>query len=104
MKDVLGYTPEECYADPDLILRTVHPDFQKEMERAREATGTFDQYEELCANHKNGKLVWLERLHISIYDDDGTLVAIEGISRDITERKEMTTALARSRKSLLSAQ
>ena len=110
VKEVLGYTPEECYADPDLIFRTVHPDFRRQVQTARKGKGPFDQYQELCAFHKGGRLVWLERLHIPIYDDAGILVAIEGISRDISKRKESEKALKRARraywqprKSLISA-
>ena len=44
VKEVLGYTPEECYADPDLIFRTVHPDFRRQVETARKGKGPFDQY------------------------------------------------------------
>ena len=64
--DLLGYTPEECYADPDLVLSRVHPDFRKTLVSSRRGQVKFDEYEELCAIHKDGRLVWSERLPINM--------------------------------------
>ncbi len=43
--------------------------------------------------HKDGSSIWIERVAVPIYDEAGNLVAMEGISRDITERKRMEKAL-----------
>jgi len=38
--------------------------------------------------HKDGRLVWTEQHNVPIFDHDGCIVAIEGIVRDVTERKK----------------
>ena len=37
--------------------------------------------------HRNGSIVWAEQRKTLITDPEGRLIAIEGIARDITERK-----------------
>src|SRR5215211_346925 len=43
--------------------------------------------------HKDGWVIWIEQRTKAIYDGAGELVAIEGIARDITERKRVEEAL-----------
>jgi PAS domain S-box-containing protein len=45
---------------------------------------------------KDGRLIWTEQQISLFYDDQGELAAIEGIGRNITERKEVEDALRRS--------
>ena len=90
--DVLGYTPEEFYADPDLSLKIVHPDDRQKLEKITHGEG-FKERSILRYMHKDGRLVWSERVAVPIYDEVGNVVATEGISRDITERKRMEEAL-----------
>ncbi len=49
---------------------------------------------------KDGAIVWLEHHNAPIYDEEGNLVAVEGIARDITERKRMEEALQAAREEL----
>jgi len=37
---------------------------------------------------KAGKVIWIEQVNRPIYDETGRLIAVEGITRDITERKQ----------------
>ena len=46
--------------------------------------------------HKDGSTVWMENVISGIRDDQGVLVGIHGVSRDITERKESELALIES--------
>jgi hypothetical protein len=46
---------------------------------------------------KNGSAGWLEQRSVTIYDDAGRPTAIEGIARDITERRELLEQLNQSR-------
>ncbi|MEE8349275.1 MAG: PAS domain S-box protein [Acidobacteriota bacterium] len=92
--DITGYTPEEYYADPELFVKISHPDDSKEHEETREGDHQFHQLVVRRIRHKDGRWKWTERVHIPIHDDKGVVIALEGISRDITERKETEASQA----------
>jgi diguanylate cyclase (GGDEF)-like protein/PAS domain S-box-containing protein len=84
--DMIGFTPEEHYADPELGYKIVHPDDRHlidEVLRYPESPITIRWL------RKDGTVIWAEQHNKPIYDDAGELVAIEGISRDVTERKTL---------------
>jgi len=87
-----GYTQQECYADPDISTKMVHPD-------DRHLLGHFLQSSEAPLTlrwlHKDGRVLWIEPRFKLIYDPEGDLVAVEGIARDVTERKLTETELTR---------
>lgn len=83
-----GYTPEEHYADPDLGLKLVHPEDRPLLEQYFQNQGEFPKLLTLRWIRKDGKIIWTEQRNVPIYDEKGRLVAIEGIARDITERKK----------------
>ncbi len=91
--DIVGYTPQEHYADPDLSLKIVHPDDRQKTEKYFKGEGAFNEGETFRYIHKNGSLVWIEQAYVPIYGETGNLVALEGIARDITERKDFEQAL-----------
>jgi len=84
VEDMLGYTPEEFYADPNLAFKIVHPDDRPSLE------ANFRDASKLRVTrrwiHKNGKVVRCEGVYVPIYKD-GNLVAVEGISREVPDRK-----------------
>jgi diguanylate cyclase (GGDEF)-like protein/PAS domain S-box-containing protein len=87
---MIGYTPEEHYADPELGLKIVHPDDRHlidEVLRHPESPITIRWL------RKDGAVIWAEQRNKPIYDEAGELVAIEGISRDLTERKALEEQL-----------
>jgi PAS domain S-box-containing protein len=93
VKDVTGYTPEELYANPDLGFKLVHPDDRHVLETVRKGDRAQGTPFNLRWVRKDGGIVWTEQRNIPIYDEGGNLVAIEGIARDITERKRMEEEL-----------
>ena len=82
---VTGYTPEEHYADPDLGYKIVHSDDRSMLEMV--ARGEITNPLVLRWVHKDGNVIWIEQRNVPILDSDGKLIALEGIARDITERK-----------------
>ena len=95
---IVGYTPEEHYADKELGFKIIHPDDASKLSKLVK-----DLVEkkkpvriELRWVHKNGKVIWTEQINIPVHDKDGNVVAIEGVARDITERKDLEEELKAS--------
>ena len=90
---ITGYRPEEFYADPGLLLRIMHPDDQHLLHEA--AHGVVPPGAPTLARwfRRDGTLVWTEIRNISVRDTDGRVVALEGISRDVTVRVEAEQSL-----------
>ena len=84
---ITGYTPEEHYANPDLGFDMVHPDDRHILADMASGKIPADEPVSLRWIRKDGSLVWVEQRNVPIYED-GTLVALEGVSRDITKQKE----------------
>jgi two-component system sensor histidine kinase UhpB len=85
---VIGYTPEEHYADPGLGYRAIHPDDLPIYEGVLSDLADPEGPRRLCVirwRHKNGHYVHVEMHMTPIFDARGQLVAIEGINRDISE-------------------
>ncbi len=91
-----GYTPEEVLKQgiekvltPESI-NTIRQTLGEEL--AKEGMEGVDQKEsrvmELQAYHKDGSLVWIEVISTFLRDEEGKVVGIQGVSRNITERKE----------------
>ncbi len=92
---ITGYTPEEHYADPDLGLKLIHPDDRPLLEQYLQGGGTFYEPVVLRWIRKDGQIVWTEQCNVPVFDEAGTLIAIEGIARDVTEQARMKEALER---------
>ncbi len=93
IETVTGYSPEEFYADPELGRQVIHPDDQLP---DLKADLTQIAYPVLRYIRKDGVIIWVEQRNVPIYDDNGEMVAVEGIARDITAAKEAEDELARS--------
>jgi len=107
VEKITGYSPAEYYADGMLGLLVVHPDDREKMAAASEL---------MMANspkifapeasplifrslRKDGTEVWTETSNRPVFDNQGKVIGIEGISRDITQRKLAENALLDSRES-----
>ncbi|HVY93432.1 MAG TPA: response regulator, partial [Bryobacteraceae bacterium] len=90
-----GYSPDELYADRNLIFRIIHPDDFPHLEAVlsgeRENRGVL----RLRCFHRTGNIVWLEQRSMPVRDAQGNLTAIEAIARDVTERKMLEERLDR---------
>jgi len=97
MTRLLGYHAEEFYVDAQLIFRVVHPEDRDLLERAFSADGprTFS----MRLRHRDGAVRWFEQSMSPVMDGQGVLVALEGIARDVTDRR----ASDEERRRLLSA-
>ena len=82
---ITGYTADEIYAQPALATNLVSRDHVQEME-ARHAANGLPEAVDVELRRKDGTHIWVSQQLTFIYDDD-TLIGVEGIDRDITERK-----------------
>ncbi len=85
---ITGYTPEEHYADPDLAMKLVYQEDRSLLDAIFGSSNSFKEPLVLRWIRKDGKVIWTEQRNVPILDQDGEVVAIEGIARDFTQRKE----------------
>lgn len=93
---IAGYAPKEVYADPEIALRFIHPDELPLLEAVFRGEFAPDRPLMLRWLRKDGTVIWVESQNVPIRDEKGLLSAIEGIARDVTERKQMEEALRES--------
>ena len=95
--DLTGHTPEEFYADADLGVKSVHPDDRHLVAQAlQDDTSQLRELVVVRWIHPNGRIVWAEHRRVAVRDDQGRLIAIEGIGRNVTERVETQQRLLES--------
>lgn len=106
--NILGISAQEVLEDLTLLLNVVHPEDQnivRSMFRETFATGRHEMKFRVVA--PTGQIHWLLSRAFPIYDDDGKLYRIAGITEDITHQTEMekvsfNLALEQERMQLLS--
>jgi PAS domain S-box-containing protein len=92
-----GYAPEVFYADPTLPAKLVHPDDRHLYEAlARRSWKNGGLPVTLRWLRRDGAVVWTEHRYTGVYDASRSLVAVEGIARDITARRLAEEALRAS--------
>ncbi|NMO20206.1 PAS domain S-box protein [Pyxidicoccus fallax] len=90
----LGYGPVAHYADAELWYQRVHPEDRALLEQLLEAPQPFQGAPVVVRFiHPDGRTLWLEHVVAPVMDASGRVVAVEGLARDITERREAEEAL-----------
>jgi|GEM_PF-5156747 len=82
---IIGYSPEEHYADPDLGYTILHPDDREQLKDLAGGATSWDVPLRFRWIHKDGHVVWTEQRNRPITDESGEIVGIEGVARDITD-------------------
>ncbi len=92
---VTGYTPDEFHASSLLWIAMVPPEDRGIVER--QVAGILSRQDTSPIEHriqrKDGQIRWVHNTVSPQYDEQGQLVAYNGLVRDITERKEAEEAL-----------
>ena len=95
--DLLGYTPEEWMADPDLWINSIHPG-----DRERIAASELNEAERIDSKGRweyrliarDGRIVWvIDDEAIIARDEDGQATMTQGILVDISDRKSLEDQL-----------
>jgi diguanylate cyclase (GGDEF)-like protein/PAS domain S-box-containing protein len=94
---LLGYGPNELLAEPTLYREIIHPEDRAAVQNAmlqllqKAAQPNAIEFRMLS---RNGDVRWVENRYTPVRERDGTLVEIEGILTDITERKQSEERIA----------
>ncbi|MDQ3066088.1 MAG: PAS domain S-box protein, partial [Actinomycetota bacterium] len=100
VESLLGYTPDEWAAMPELALAWIHPDDRVRVEAlAREARNdgvpTRSEFRFIA---RDGRVVWVLDQTIPMCDEEGTILCHQGFLLDITEQKQLEEQLRQSQK------
>jgi PAS domain S-box-containing protein len=93
---LLGYTPEERLADPELWTRMIHPEDRQRIlaasNRSRETSEPFEQEYRLVA--KDGRVVWVRDNAVIVTAGAGKPMWQQGVMLDVTALKGKEHELA----------
>jgi two-component system, cell cycle sensor histidine kinase and response regulator CckA len=92
---ITGFSPEELLIAPLLVRDRIHPEFAEYFTERwnRLLAGDMPAFYEYKFIHKSGEDRWLHQTNTLIRNQEGKIVALEGIVIDITERKQAEEAL-----------
>ncbi len=84
---VTGYTPQDHYDDPELGLKIVHPD---DAPLLQALTNTQEEVTAITIRwlHRDGQVFVTEQRVTPLRDDDGRIVALEGVARPVVDEPE----------------
>jgi len=100
IEPLLGYTPEEWAARPELASEAIHPDDRQRVEalaRAAREQGipTRTEFRFIA---RDGRTIWALDQTIPLRDAEGTILSHQGFLLDITEQKQLEERLRQSQK------
>jgi PAS domain S-box-containing protein len=94
---IYGYSPADFTQNPRLWMQVIHPDDRERVEQEAKALfslGSKDQ--EYRIIRADGTVCWVHARARLIYDSAGVPVRIDGITTNISDRKQIATALQES--------
>lgn len=90
IRNLVGRSPEELVADPEIWFDLIHPDdrhrVREALNRARTSGGTIHLEYRVC-DQGTGRERWVEESVRPEIDEDGLLVSVFGTLRDVTQQK-----------------
>ena len=92
IEQILGFSPEEWLADPELWSKQIHPDDRARVLAEYKSScekGQPFQSEYRCLTY-DGQIVWCYNNAVLVKDDDGKPLFFQGVVSDITEYKRVT--------------
>lgn len=96
-----GYSPDEYYADNRLEEKIIHPDDLATVQEYYQNPKDFGRSLVMRMICKDGRQIWCEQSNVPFFNNEGTLIALEGIARDITGQKELENKLRQLNAQLL---
>ncbi len=98
VEELSGYSPEAFYEDPRLFEKIHRDQYGQEIFNLFHLSQNFENQSsrEYIWLKKNGQRIWVQEKNVFFYDENGQLLAVEGIARDITAVKEMEFTIRES--------
>ncbi len=85
IREHLGYAPEEIYADSEVLRAAAHPDDVALLDQALSPNAP--SHASLRFLRRDGAARWFEISVTQVRNADGVVTALEGMARDVTERR-----------------
>lgn len=99
VETILGYTPTDYKADPDLWRKLVHPEdrdrIMSEVAKAHAVGGTLSCEYRMIA--KDGHVVWVHDSASFLRNSAGKAILMQGVMYDISDRKKAEDDLEQAR-------
>lgn len=97
---VTGYTSEEYEANPELWRSIIPEEDREAVARQAEQVLAGEPFKPLehRITHKDNSIRWVKNVPVPRHDDQGNVVAYDGLISDITERKQLQEDLARAQR------
>lgn len=86
VKDMVGYEAEDFYKDPELMYKCLHPDDLERFSREIDSPKDPDKPVVFRWLHKDGRTVYTEEIWVTVKNPSGETIAIDGVSREVTDR------------------
>ncbi len=97
VRDILGYEPHELIGKQVADLYVDPPGRSKFLKKLEENGGRVNGYEVLL-KRKDGRQIWISTNAQFYYNETGNIDGIEGLVRDVTERKRLEGELLKTQK------
>ncbi|MCL4502525.1 MAG: PAS domain S-box protein [Deltaproteobacteria bacterium] len=95
IKDILGFTPEEWLADPEIFKNHIHPEDRDRV--LTELLLSYSQGGPFAAEYrmlsKSGQVIWIRDESRAVFDSSGRPLFVQGVAMDITKLKKSEEAL-----------
>ncbi len=102
IKSILGFSPEDYRADPDIWRKRLHPDDLNrvliELKQSQINNRPFRSEYRMIA--RDGSVVWFRDDAVVVADSTGKPLFLQGVMVDITERKRAEEAIKESERRL----
>jgi PAS domain S-box-containing protein len=99
---ILGFSPEDYRADPDIWRKRLHPDdrdrVMAELKQSHASNRPFKSEYRMIA--RDGRTVWLRDEAVIVQDCTGKPLFLQGVMVDLTERRQTEEALRESERRL----
>lgn len=89
---LLGYSPDEWVAQPDLFLRLIHPEDRKRMmgEAATAASSGEPLRSEYRMSSRDGRVVWVREESVIVRNASGEPLFVQGYLADVGEGRRVS--------------